>query len=55
MTSKNIVGYFRLGGFDCDAILDQLLTNHSYIFPQTFDVRSFFLHEVVVVLTHDIV
>ncbi|KAG1830884.1 hypothetical protein EV424DRAFT_1534813 [Suillus variegatus] len=37
VTSKNIVGYFRLGGFDCDAILDQLLTNHSYIFPQTFD------------------
>jgi len=42
MTSKSIVGYFRLGGFDCDAILDQLLTNHSYIFPQTFDVHSFF-------------
>ncbi|KAG1883987.1 hypothetical protein F4604DRAFT_1919798 [Suillus subluteus] len=27
--------YFRLGGFNCDPILDRLLTNHSYIFPQT--------------------
>ncbi|KAG1838695.1 hypothetical protein F4604DRAFT_1941188 [Suillus subluteus] len=42
VTSKSILGYFRLGGFNCDPILNRLLTNHSYIFPQTFDVRSFF-------------
>ncbi|KAG1849695.1 hypothetical protein DFJ58DRAFT_842622 [Suillus subalutaceus] len=37
VASKSISGYFRLGGSDNDTILDRLLANHSYIFPQTFD------------------
>ncbi|KAG1846016.1 hypothetical protein F4604DRAFT_1936595 [Suillus subluteus] len=46
VTSKSILGYFRLGGFNCDPILDRLLTNHSYIFPQTFDSMFLILHKV---------
>ncbi|KAG1883814.1 hypothetical protein F4604DRAFT_1677531 [Suillus subluteus] len=37
VASKSILGYFRLGGSDSDTILDRLLANHSYIFPQTFN------------------
>ncbi|KAG2359227.1 hypothetical protein BDR07DRAFT_1488512 [Suillus spraguei] len=37
VTSKSIIGYFCLGGSDSNAIIDQLLASHSYIFPQAFD------------------
>ncbi|KAG1721768.1 uncharacterized protein EDB91DRAFT_1274893 [Suillus paluster] len=37
VASKNVLGYFRLSGAASDTILDRLLANHSYIFPQTFD------------------
>ncbi|KAG1731116.1 uncharacterized protein EDB91DRAFT_1306873 [Suillus paluster] len=36
VASKNVLGYFQLSGAASDAILDRLLANHSYIFPQTF-------------------
>ncbi|KAG2120262.1 hypothetical protein DEU56DRAFT_918405 [Suillus clintonianus] len=40
VASKSILGYFRLGSFGCDGILDRLLANHSYVFPQTFDAQG---------------
>ncbi|KAG1735596.1 uncharacterized protein EDB91DRAFT_1348264 [Suillus paluster] len=36
---KNTPDYFRLGR-DCDTILDRLLANHSYHFPQSFDAQG---------------
>ncbi|KAG2339976.1 hypothetical protein BDR05DRAFT_950762 [Suillus weaverae] len=37
--SKNIAGYFHLGP-NCSAILERLLPDHLYIFPQIFDVQG---------------
>ncbi|KAG1794382.1 uncharacterized protein HD556DRAFT_1475272 [Suillus plorans] len=36
---KNIVGYFQLG-LNCSAILERLLPDHLYIFPQTFNAQG---------------
>ncbi|KAG1759122.1 hypothetical protein EDD22DRAFT_849484 [Suillus occidentalis] len=40
VTSKSIIGYFRLGGSDSNTIIDRLLASHSYIFPQAFDAAG---------------
>ncbi|KAG1882836.1 hypothetical protein F4604DRAFT_1921432 [Suillus subluteus] len=39
MAFKNIAGYFQLGP-KSSAILERLLLDHLYIFPQTFDVQG---------------
>ncbi|KAG1853133.1 hypothetical protein F4604DRAFT_1933424 [Suillus subluteus] len=40
VTSKSIIVYFHLGGFNSNTIIDQLLTSHSYIFLQAFDAAG---------------
>ncbi|KAG1827143.1 uncharacterized protein BJ212DRAFT_1474320 [Suillus subaureus] len=39
MAFKNIAGYFQLSP-KCSAILEHLLPDHLYIFPQTFNVQG---------------
>ncbi|KAG1841402.1 hypothetical protein F4604DRAFT_1939498 [Suillus subluteus] len=39
MAFKNIAGYFQLGP-KSSAILERLLPDHLYIFPQTFDAQG---------------
>lgn len=51
MACKNTAGYFQLGP-NSNAIIERLLPDHLYIFPQTFDVCSHYWHSFNILTLH---